>query len=99
MPPIADEGIDDTAPLLPQRDSNTQYGATQDRQERMAFLSHDHAYEHPHHGVGLREGEHNGSQRPVPVARPLSNCKSPPLPDALPYLGTQCLMVSYGWQR
>ena len=87
MPPIADEVNDDTVPLLPQRDSNTVYGATRDREGRMAFLSHDHAYEHPHHGVGLREAEQNGVQRPVPVARPLSNCKSPPLPIPCHTLG------------
>lgn len=75
MPPAAhraDED-DDTARLLPHRGSASQYGATQEHEERMAFLSHDHAYEHPHHGVGMREGE-NGVQRPIPVARPLSNC-------------------------
>jgi hypothetical protein len=73
MPTAAHKEDDDTTPLLPRRESSTQYGATPDRQGKMAFLSHDHAYEHPHHGVGLREGE-NGMQRPIPVARPLSNC-------------------------
>jgi hypothetical protein len=35
--------------------------------ETMPLIAHDHAYEHPHHGVGLREEGSGGLAMPVPV--------------------------------
>jgi hypothetical protein len=57
---------DDTEHLLRRTPTATSYGATTD--DGMSFLAHDHAYEHPHHGVGLRDGEGRGGvQVPIPA--------------------------------
>lgn len=73
---------DDTEHLLQRTGSTTSYGATtHDRESRdMSFLSHDHAYEHPHHGATSSEGNGQlGVQRPIPVVRSASNRAYPTL--------------------